>query len=57
MYLPDNLVKARHDDLIQAAARSRLAARTRRAHRPRRHRVIAAPIARLTLIRSRKATA
>jgi hypothetical protein len=34
MYLPDNLVKARHDDLIQAAARSCLAARTRRPTAP-----------------------
>lgn len=57
MYVHDCLMKARHDDLMRAAARSRLAAQTERAHRPRRHRVIAVPIGHLALIRPRKATA
>ncbi len=57
MYVHDCLVKARHDDLMRAAAQSRLAVQTKRAHRPRRHRVIAAPTRRLALIRLRKATA
>ena len=57
MYVHDYLLKARHDDLMRAAAQSRLAAQAKRAHRPRRHRVIAAPTRRLALIRPRKATA
>jgi len=57
MYVHDYLVKARHDDLMRSAAQSRLAAQTRRAHRPQRHRVITAPIARLALIPLRKAAA
>jgi len=51
MYVHDSFVKARHDDLIRAAARAR------RARRVRRHRGIPAPIERLALIHPRKATA
>ena len=57
MYVHDCLVKARHDDPMCAAARSRLAAQTKRAHRPPRHRVIAVPIGHLAPIRPREATA
>ncbi len=56
MYVHDCPVKAQHDDPMRAAAGSRLAAQTKRAHRPRRHRVIAVPIGRLALIRPRNAT-
>jgi hypothetical protein len=55
MYAPDCLVKARHDDLMRAAARSRLAAQARRAHSPRRRHLVAAPILRFVFIRQRKA--
>lgn len=57
MYLPDSLVNARHGDLIRAAARSRLAAQARWLHRPGRHNMATAPVARLALTRPRKATA
>jgi hypothetical protein len=57
MYVHDYLVKARHDDIMRAAAQSRLAAQTRRAQRSRHHRVTAASAWRLTLRRVRKATA
>jgi hypothetical protein len=56
-YLHLCLAKARHDDRMRAAARSRLAAQARRARGPHRSRVIAAPVARLALLRPRKATA
>jgi hypothetical protein len=48
MYAYQDLVKARHDDLTRAAAQSRHAAQIRRQRGPRRHRVIAAPLQRLT---------
>jgi len=63
MYVDDYLIKARRDELKHAAAQSRLAAqsglapRARRTHRPRPHRLIAAPARRLVLIRPRKDTA
>jgi hypothetical protein len=56
-YLHRCLVKARHEDLIRATARSRLAAQARRAHGPHRRRVVTAPLAHLALLRPRKATA
>jgi hypothetical protein len=43
MYAHDYLLKARHDDLMRAAARDRLAAQARRPRPPRRHLVITAP--------------
>ena len=57
MYVHDYLVKDRHDELMRAAAQSRLAARTRRTHRPRPRRLIAAPAWCLAFVRPRKATA
>jgi hypothetical protein len=57
MYLNDYLVKDRHDELMRAAAQSRLAARTRRTHRPRPRHLVAAPAWSLVLIRPRKGTA
>ena len=53
MYAHDYLVKARHDDLMRAAAQSRLAAQARRARRPRRHAAIAVPARRLARLRKR----
>ena len=53
MYLHEYLIKARHDDLMRAAAQSRLAAQARRARRPRRHAAIAAPARRLARLRQR----
>ena len=57
MYVHDYLVKDRHDELMRAAAQSRLAARTRRTHRPRPRRLIAAPAWCLAFVHPRKATA
>jgi hypothetical protein len=56
MYANQYLVKARHDDLMRAAAQARLAAQARRAHGPRRRHLVAAPILRFVFIRQRKAT-
>jgi hypothetical protein len=56
-YLHVCLAKARQDDLMRAADGHRLAARARRTHGPHRHRVTAAPVARLALLRPRKGTA
>jgi hypothetical protein len=56
-YIHVCLVKAQHDDVMRAADRYLLAAPARRAHGPHRHYVIAAPVARLALLRPRKATA
>ena len=50
MYLHEYLIKARQDDLMRAAAQSRLAAQTRR---PRRHAAITAPARRLARLRQR----
>ena len=52
MYTHDYLVKARHDDLMRAAARYRLAAQIRRARAPRRRRLTAAPVRLLAGIRA-----
>ena len=49
------LVQARHDDLMRAAARSRVAAEIRRSRGPRRSRLITEPLRRLAGIRPRKA--
>jgi hypothetical protein len=57
MYVHDYLVKERHDELMRAAARARLAARARRTHHLRPHRVITVLALRLALSRPRKATA
>jgi len=47
MYVHYQLMKARQDDLLRAAARDRLAAQARRARTPRPHRPIPAPARRL----------
>lgn len=49
------LARARQDDLIRAAAQSRIAAEIRRSRGPRRYRLIAEPVRRLAGIRPRKA--
>ena len=49
MYVHDQLVKARREDLLRAAARDRLAAQARRACSPRRHHLVAAPARRLAV--------
>lgn len=54
MYAHEYLVKARHDDLMRAAAQYRLAAQIRRSRGPRRHHVIAAPVRRLARLRPHK---
>jgi hypothetical protein len=48
------LIKARHDDLLRAAARDRLAAQARRARTQRPHRMVAAPARRPAGIRLRQ---
>lgn len=57
MYAHDYLVKARHDDLIRAAAQARLAAQARRARRPQRHQLFAAAGRRLARLRLHRAAA
>jgi hypothetical protein len=54
MYVHDQLMKARHDDLLRAAARGRLAAQARRAHTPRPHHPKAAPARRPAVLRLRQ---
>lgn len=54
MYLHHQLVKARHDDMLRAAAQHRLAAQARQAHITRRPRAMAAPARRLAALRLRK---
>ena len=51
MYIHDQLMKARHDDLLRAAARDRRAARARRASPPRRHHPVAAQARWLAAVR------
>jgi len=52
MYTHDYVVQARHDDLMRAAARSRLAAQVRRARAPRGQHVITAPARLLAGVRA-----
>ena len=52
MYAHDYLLKARHDDLMRAAARDRLAAQGGRPRAPRRHLVLTAPVPLLAGIRA-----
>jgi hypothetical protein len=54
MYVHDQLVKARRDDLLRAAARDRLTAQARRARSPRRHHLVAAPVQRRPAVRLRQ---
>jgi hypothetical protein len=54
MYLHYQLVKARHDDMLRAAAQHRLAAQARQARIIRRPRAMAAPARRLAALRLRK---
>jgi hypothetical protein len=55
MYVYDYLVRARHHDLMEAAAQSRLTAQIRRQH-GRRY-AMAAPIRRLARLRTNRITA
>ncbi len=57
MYAHEYLVKVRHDELMRAAARYRLAAQVRRSRGPRGHHVIAAPVRRLARLRPHKVAA
>ena len=54
MYTHGYLVQARHDDLMRAAAGSRLAAQARRARAPRRQHMITAPARLLAGVRARR---
>jgi hypothetical protein len=54
MYVHYQLMKARHDDLLRAAARDRLAAQARRARSPRPHHPKAAPARRTAVMRLRQ---
>jgi hypothetical protein len=54
MYAYDYLVKARHDDLLRAAAQHRLAAQARQGRPARRHHAMAAPVRRLSVMRLRR---
>jgi hypothetical protein len=54
MYLHYQLVKARQDELQQAAARHRLAAQARRARAPRPRHPVAARARRLAAMRPRR---
>jgi hypothetical protein len=52
MYAHDYLVKARHDDLMRAAARYRLAAQARPPRAPRRKPMTTAPVRLAACIRA-----
>ena len=54
MYVHYQLMKARQDELLRAAARDRLAAQARRARPPRPHHPITAPARRLAAMRLRR---
>jgi hypothetical protein len=54
MYTSYQLMKARHDDMLRAAAQHRLAAQARQARATRRPRAAAAPARRLAALRLRK---
>jgi hypothetical protein len=54
MYIHDQLMKARHQDLLRAVARDRLAAQARRAPTPRPHHPKTAPARRPALTRLRQ---
>ena len=54
MYVHDQLMKARQNELLRTAARDRLAAQARRARPPRPHHPTAAPTRRLPVMRLRR---
>jgi hypothetical protein len=54
MYVHDQLMKARHDEMLRVAAQHRLAARARRAQTPRPHHTEAAPARRRAVLRLRQ---
>jgi hypothetical protein len=54
MYLHEQLMKARQDDLLRTAARDRLAAQARRTRTPRRRHLVAAPARRRAAMRLRQ---
>jgi hypothetical protein len=54
MYMSYLLMKARHEEMLRAAAQHRLATQPRQARPTRRPRAIAAPARRLAALRPRK---
>jgi hypothetical protein len=54
MYVHDQLMKARHDEMLRVAAQQRLAAKARRAHTTRRYRLVTAPARRRAVLRLRQ---
>jgi hypothetical protein len=54
MYMSYLQMKARHEEMLRAAAQHRLATPARQTHTTRRHRAIAAPARRLGALRPRK---
>ena len=54
MYVHDQLMKARHDEMLRAAARDRLAAQARRVHTQRPHHPKTAPTRRPAVMRLRR---
>jgi hypothetical protein len=54
MYVHDQLMKARQNELLRTAARDRLAAQARRARSPRSHHPTAGPTRRLPVMRLRR---
>jgi hypothetical protein len=54
MYVHDQLMKARQDELLRTAARDRLAAQARRARPPQPHHPTAAPARRRAATRLRR---
>jgi hypothetical protein len=54
MYVHDQLMKARHDEMLRVAAQQRLAAQARRARTTRRYRLVTAPARRRAVLRLRQ---
>jgi hypothetical protein len=54
MYVHDQLMKARHDEMLRVAAQQRLATQARRARTPRRYRLVTAPARRRAVLRLRQ---
>jgi hypothetical protein len=54
MYITYQLMKARHDEMLRAAAQHRLTAQARQAHLTQRPRAMAASARRLAALRPRK---
>ena len=54
MYVHDQLMKARHDEMLRVAAQQRLAAQARRARTTRRYGLVTAPTRRRAVLRLRQ---